>query len=96
MLCTRFLLRTPINSAINSGTRAALPEPAVFQLRSIISLAPTEAACVLGFVQVMLYRTPLKDYVPFAMASIAIIALDIVPLGLKYWDAWEQRNPAAE
>lgn len=64
---------------------AGLPTPADFQVRSIVSLVLAEVACILGFVQSYFFHAPLMDYVPFGVAAVLVIALDIIPLGLEYW-----------
>jgi hypothetical protein len=64
-------------------------EPAEFRLRSIIALALAEAVCVLGFVQAMMYRGTLREYLPFGAATLLVIALDIFPTGLRYWNSRE-------
>ncbi len=92
MLWTHLRLRVPIGRALRSEPDATLPGTVEFQTASIVSLALAEAACVFGFVEGILFRTPLPDYVPFGIAGLAVIVFDIVPLGLSYWTAWENRQ----
>ena len=89
MLWTQARLRAPLDQATSTQPPGPLLAPADFQVRSIISLALAEAVCVLGFVQAMLYRAPLREYLPFGAAAGLVIVLDIIPIGLRYWSSRE-------
>ena len=39
-----------------------------------------------------MHHTPLEEYAPFGVASFLVIVLDIVPVGLRYWSAWETQE----
>lgn len=91
MVWTHVRLRGPIRRASRALPPGELMGPAEFQLRSIVSLALAESACLAGFVQTILFRTSLADYVPFAVAAVLVIVLDAIPAGLAYWSAWETR-----
>jgi len=89
MLWTQLRVRGPIDAATSMQPPAPLFEPAEFQVRSIVALALAEVACILGFVQSMMYRAPLREYLPFGAATLLVIVLDIIPAGLRYWSSRE-------
>jgi hypothetical protein len=89
MLWTQLRLRSPIRQAASSVPPGQLFGPAEFQLRSVVSLALAEVACVLGFVQALMFRAPLRDYFPFGAATVLVVVLDIIPVGLRYWSSRE-------
>lgn len=99
---THVRLRVPMDAATDTPSRAQLLAPAEFQRRSIVSLALAEVACIVGLVEAMLYktvmyRTPaLVEFLPFAGATMLVVALDVVPLGLKYWSAWAAQPGVSE
>lgn len=90
VLGTRLRLRAPVRRAAESGE--ALPQPADFQVASLIMLALAESASVLGFAKGFLFGMSLRDYIPFGVASFAVMTLVVIPAGLAYWDAWESRQ----
>jgi F0F1-type ATP synthase membrane subunit c/vacuolar-type H+-ATPase subunit K len=87
MLWTQLRVRAPIDQALSTQPPAPLFTVAEFQARSIISLALAEAACVVGFVQAMMYHAPVRDYLPFGAATVLVIVLDVIPTGLRYWSS---------
>ena len=92
---TQLRLRAPIRNATEAVPPGELMEPTTFQVLSMVSLALAEAACILGFVQAFLYRTPVRDYVPFGLASLVVIVADTIPVGLRYWRERERRQQPA-
>jgi hypothetical protein len=89
MLWTQLRVRAPINEATCMQPPAPLFAPSEFQLRSVVSLALAEAVCSLGFVQAIVYRGAVRDYLPFGAATVLVIVLDIIPTGLRYWNSRE-------
>ncbi len=69
--------------------------PSEFQTRSVVALGIAEACVVLGLV-LFYMGASIKDFVPFAVGTILVDVLYILPRGLKYWSSWEQQQKAEE
>ncbi len=67
----------------------APPPPRVFQVAWIIGAAMVEACAIMGFVLIFL-GAPLTNYLPFGLASLAVMLGVGLPTGLRYWSEWEQ------
>jgi hypothetical protein len=89
LLWTQLRVRAPIDQATSTVPPAPLFAPPEFQVRVIISLALAEAVSIVGFLQAILFRAPLREYLPFGVATVLVVVLDIIPIGLKYWSSRE-------
>jgi len=69
----------------------SLATPEAFQLGFVVATALVEACAVLGFVLVF-FGGSVIEYVPFGIASVAVMVAVGLPTGLRYWDAREQAD----
>jgi hypothetical protein len=84
---TRWRLRpmVPVEPAMSTGPEPPRPKPAAFVRASLVSLALAEACAVVGLAHGLLARTGITGYAPFAVGSLAVMAFDVLPLGLRFW-----------
>lgn len=69
----------------------ALPEPRQFITRTIIALAFAEACAILGLLFFFVGGS-LTDFLLFAVPSVAVMLIVILPKGGAYWQVWESRQ----
>lgn len=89
---THFALRSPLRAALEPPHTEPLLAPAVFQQRSVIALALAELTCIAGYLQIQMFGATLAEYAPYGLITLLVIVADIVPVGLGYWRAIEQRG----
>lgn len=67
------------------------PQPPIpqFMTASVVAMALAEAASVLGFVLVCSGAGAAAEYLAFGAGTFLVLALVILPRGLRYWGAWE-------
>jgi len=87
LVVSRRRLRPREAFATESGPQATLVPPEKFQVVATIALALAELPVVCGFVCVFLTRGGLRDYVPFAVISLALLLFEVGPSGQRYWRA---------
>jgi len=96
VLTMRSLMR-PVNAAAERGGAGseALPSPQAFQSKSIAAAAIAVSASVVGILYFFLGSKP-ADYIPFAVGTLLVMALYIIPQGLKYWSVMERYGGAPD
>lgn len=74
-----------LNMRPREGTRARItwPTPSEFQTTTLIALALSEVAAVIGFVMVGL-KSPMDSW-PFPAASLLVNLMVILPRAIQYW-----------
>lgn len=70
--------------------RSPRPTSRAFLTGSIVALALSEAAAVLGLVLCLLGE-PITEFVLFAAAALGFNLLYVLPQGLRYWGTAERR-----
>jgi len=85
---TRSRLEPPAESGMPSPTPAPQPPMPQFMTASIVAMALAEASSVLGFVLVCSGAGAAAEYLAFGAGTFLVLALVILPRGLKYWGAF--------
>ncbi len=69
------------------------PQPPIpqFVTASVVAMALAEASSVLGFVLVCSGAGAAPEYLAFGAGTFLVLALVILPRGLRYWGSWESR-----
>jgi F0F1-type ATP synthase membrane subunit c/vacuolar-type H+-ATPase subunit K len=67
------------------------PSPAEFQTNTIIALAFAESCAFFGLVLFFL-GAPIAEFARFAIGSVVVMLVFILPKGLSYWAAWEMQQ----
>lgn len=72
------------------------PGPALprFMAASVVAMALAEAAAALGFVLVASGAGSPAEYLAFGAGGFLVLALVILPRGLRYWSAWAAADGA--
>ena len=71
--------------------RVQMMEPTQFQTETIIALAIAEACSIFGLLRFILGGEAIA-FVPFAVGTLLVNLLFILPRGLKYWSNLELAN----
>lgn len=69
----------------------ALPEPRQFITHTIIALAFAEACAIFGLLYFFVGAS-LTDFLMFAVPSVVVMVVFVLPKGSAYWQAWESRR----
>ncbi len=69
----------------------ALPEPRQFIAHTIIALAFAEACAIFGLLYFFVGAS-LADFLMFAVPSVVVMVVFVLPKGNAYWQAWESRR----
>ena len=78
-------------TAAMPSTGYLLMKAAEFQTVSIVGLALAEACAIFGLLLFFL-GAPITEFALFAVATLAVDLLYILPKGITYWAAWEQQQ----
>ncbi|HYM81184.1 MAG TPA: hypothetical protein VEY91_07200 [Candidatus Limnocylindria bacterium] len=86
-------LRMTVDSELMTGMTGGkpIPDPQSFMQTSVVAIGLAEAPAVLGFVLCVL-GAPLENFVWYGAGSLIVLLGVILPLGLRYWSAWEAQQ----
>ncbi|MCS6830744.1 MAG: hypothetical protein NZ749_08895 [bacterium] len=68
-----------------------LPSPGQFVIYTVIALAFAEACAIFGLLLFFLGAS-WTDFLLFALPSVAVMVLFVLPKGGAYWNVWESRR----
>lgn len=74
-----------------ASTRDDIPAPRHFITHTVIALAFAEACAVFGLLLSFLGAS-WTDFLRFAIPSVAVMVLFVLPKGSAYWRVWESRQ----
>ncbi len=74
-----------------ASTVGDIPAPKQFITHTVIALAFAEACAVFGLLLFFLGAS-WTDFLLFALPSIAVMVLFVLPKGNAYWSVWESRQ----
>ncbi|HZO88191.1 MAG TPA: hypothetical protein VFB38_07600 [Chthonomonadaceae bacterium] len=77
--------------AFSPAAPPPLPAPERFQTITVIALALAEACAIMGLVLFFLGASAV-EFARFALGTVIVDALSILPRGIRYWAAWERQS----
>lgn len=83
-------LRLTVHGEYASAT-GDVPLPRHFITHTVIALAFAEACAIFGLILFFLGAS-WTDFLMFALPSVAVMILFVLPKGGAYWKAWESRQ----
>lgn len=73
------------------GEPRTLPSPQEFQTATVTALSIADACAILGLM-LFLMGAPIAEFAWFAIATVVVMLVFILPKGINYWAAWEMQQ----